>query len=386
MRPRKLRLRRARCVVAYWQDAQLVFENYLRRECVTADLENAAVLQFFSDWRRPEAIHAAMPQFGRANLVRVVREFERLGLLLREGSPDAERDAYVEKVWGPWLPAAGMLHFSSRDAEYTAYAKVTRWLRKLAREHPAPPQVKRYRGKPGIELPAPDRQGELAKTLLGRRTWRRFGSGRLALTELATLLWFTWGIQAWIEVPAGRLALKTSPSGGARHPIEVYVLARKVEGLRPGIYHYAADAHRLRLLRAGATSRQIAEYVGGQPWFGGAAAEMLMTAVLPRTLWKYRYAGAYRNMYIDAGHLGQTFCLVAERMGLAPFCTRALAESKIERDLGIDGVAETALYVVGAGLRPPGRWTMGDRRPPVISARGLKYARAMSENGRGMQA
>jgi SagB-type dehydrogenase family enzyme len=377
VRARGRRLRRARCLVAYWQGAELILENYLTRESVSADLENAAVLQFFSEWRSPQAIHRAMPHIDRANLDKVVRGFERLGLLLREGSPEAARDAQVEKVWGTWLPAAGLLHFSSRDAQYTSYPAVTRWLRKLAREQPAPPLVKRYRGLREIELPAPDRESELAKVLLGRRTWRRFGAGKMALADLATLLWLTWGVQAWIDVPAGRLALKTSPSGGARHPVEVYVLARKVKGLRPGLYHYAPDAHRLRLLRSGASSRQITEYIGGQEWFAGAAVEMLMTAVLPRTLWKYRYAGAYRNMYIDAGHLGQTFCLVAERLGLAPYCTRAPAESKIENDLGIDGVSEMALYVVGAGTRPAGPWTTGGRREPVISTRGLKYPGAM---------
>jgi hypothetical protein len=53
---------------------------------------------------------------------------------------------------------------------------------------------------------------------------------------------------------------------------------------------------------------------------------------------------------LDAGHLGQTFCLTATRLGLAPFCTAALKDTLIERDLGIDGIAESVLYVTGIGM------------------------------------
>jgi hypothetical protein len=68
-------------------------------------------------------------------------------------------------------------------------------------------------------------------------------------------------------------------------------------------------------------------------------------------MWKYRFARAYRVVLLDAGHLCQTFCLTATWLGLAPFCTAALNDSLIERDLGVDGVTESALYVAGAGMR-----------------------------------
>jgi nitroreductase len=65
---------------------------------------------------------------------------------------------------------------------------------------------------------------------------------------------------------------------------------------------------------------------------------------------RYRHPRAYRIVLLDAGHLGQTFCLTATRMGLAPFSTAALKDTLIEKDLGIDGVTESVLYVVGVGL------------------------------------
>jgi hypothetical protein len=38
-------------------------------------------------------------------------------------------------------------------------------------------------------------------------------------------------------------------------------------------------------------------------------------------------------------------------LGLAPFCTAALRDTLIERDLGIDGIRESVLYVAGVGAK-----------------------------------
>jgi SagB-type dehydrogenase family enzyme len=167
------------------------------------------------------------------------------------------------------------------------------------------------------------------------------------------LLGLTWGVRHWVTLPKiGSVAAKTSPSGGAMHPIEAYVLARNVDGLRAGFYHYNAADHRLDLLRYGARSIDIAKLLANQTWYGSAAFVVFLTAVFARTRWKYDYARAYRAVLIEAGHLCQTFCLTATSLGYAPFCTMAFADSKVEKALGIDGISESALYVAGAGMRP----------------------------------
>jgi hypothetical protein len=84
---------------------------------------------------------------------------------------------------------------------------------------------------PRLPLPPPRDLDGWSSTLRDRRTWRNFSSSPIALDDLATLLQLTWGVQKWGSVTGqGRIALKTSPSGGARHSIEAYVLARNVRG------------------------------------------------------------------------------------------------------------------------------------------------------------
>ena len=149
----------------------------------------------------------------------------------------------------------------------------------------------------------------------------------------------------------GRLAQKTSPSGGALHPAEAYVLVRRVEGVRAGLYHYDAGGNRLQELRRGASAEEIQKDLAGQWWFRDAAFVVYLTAVFGRTQWKYDYARAYRAILIEAGHLCQTFCLTATWLDLAPFCTIAIADTRIEKKLQLDGISESVIYAMGAGMK-----------------------------------
>ena len=169
---------------------------------------------------------------------------------------------------------------------------------------------------------------------------------------MSSLLKATFGVQKWGTVKGqGKVALKTSPSAGARHPIEAYLIANNIEGVAAGVYHYDAAAHRLITISKGMSGRRLKRLLANQDYFAGAAAVVVMTAVFARTMWKYPSSRAYRAILIDAGHLGQTFCLVATALGLAPFCTMAFREADVDPLLKLDGVNESAMYVVGVGQR-----------------------------------
>ncbi len=219
-------------------------------------------------------------------------------------------------------------------------------------------------------------KGEFPEILLSRRTWRRFSSRPISAEQLGTALALSAGVQQWVKTATGEVPFKTSPSGGARHPIECYVAVRRVTGIAPGLYHYAADVHRLEQIRRGNLTRRLRVWMPHSEYFANAAFVVVFTAVFERQLWRYPYARAYRAGMIEAGHVCQTFCLTATWLGLAPFCLMALADTEIERDLGIDGVRESVLYAAGAGVRPPGvnraplaKGTLVTRPNPVFRRR-----------------
>jgi SagB-type dehydrogenase family enzyme len=340
-------------VIVYWREKLLVFENYLTRRQVAAHPLTASLLHFFDRWKSFADLCAAMPEYAPASLKRAVGELVRYSLLRREDQPPPPGQAELT-TWNEWNPAAGFFHLSTKDLQFEAdTAKQFGELVRLAKSRPIPLPIKRYAKAKQIQLEPPFRENEFARVLVQRRTWRKFSAKPVPLASLGQLLGLTFGVRHWINLPKiGSVAVKTSPSGGSMHPIEAYVLVRNVDGLAAGFYHYCGADHRLALLKKGATSRDITRLLANQWWYGSAGFVVFLTAVFARTRWKYDYARAYRAVLIEAGHLCQTFCLTATSLGLAPFCTMAFADSKIERALGIDGISESALYVAGAGTRP----------------------------------
>ena len=344
--------RRAPSLVAYWHDGAFVLENFLTRRRITSDPLAATILHFFDRLRPLRELFAKLPEYSPASLRKAVRSLVRHSLLERRGQAAAREKKLA--AWGEWNPAASFFHFSTKDLKFEAdAAKEFREVVQLAQSTPMPRPVKSYPKALRVALPEPTASGEFAKVLLSRRTWRKFSAKPVTLDALSKILALTWGIQKFVDVPKlGKIAVKTSPSGGALHPIEAYVLARHVENLSAGLYHYNAAGHRLELLKRGATSKQITQWLANQWWYGEAAFVVFMTAVFARTQWKYDYARAYRAMLLEAGHLCQTFCLTATWLNLAPFCTLAFADSAIEKALELDGISESVVYVTGAGVRP----------------------------------
>jgi SagB-type dehydrogenase family enzyme len=339
--------------VCYWDGAQFALSNYRTRATTTATPVMVLLLALLNDWSSPLQIVRLLPQFKPQTVFSSVRKLLRHGLLVRKNSPVAVQDEALQKSWSAWLPHAGFFHFGTKDVRYESRPQeLLKIERTLLKAGPQPPFYKTYSGGMKILLQRPEPESAFAQVLMQRRTRREFSRKEVPFHALSKLLFYTWGITGFLEAPIlGRLPLKTSPSAGARHPVEAYVLCMRIEGLKPGLYHYDARAHCLEQLRTmGNAPVKAAQFCVGQRWARQAAALFIMTAVFPRAMWKYPTSRAYRTILLDAGHLCQTFCLVATWLDLAPFCTMAFRDSLIEKELGIDGVVESAIYIAGVGM------------------------------------
>jgi SagB-type dehydrogenase family enzyme len=346
-------VKRAASIVCYWNGPQLAISNYRTRVTITVTPVMVLLLSLLNDWLSPAEITRLLPGFKGQNVLRAVRKLLRHGVLVQKNSPAALQDEALLKSWAPWLPHAGFFHFGTKDVRYESRPRELMKIQKqLLEASPQPAFYKAYRGSARVRLQRPKPEPGFAQVLMQRRTQREFSRKELSFEALSKLLFYTWGVTGFLEVPAlGRLPLKTSPSAGARHPVEAYVLGMRIEGLEPGLYHYDARAHgleRLRTMRD--VSGKAAQFCVDQPWAREAAALFIMTAVFPRAMWKYPTSRAYRTVLLDAGHVCQTFCLVATWLGLAAFCTMALRDSLIEKELGINGVAESVIYIAGVGM------------------------------------
>jgi len=357
------RYRRSPALVIAWSSSGPACFDCQTSRRVQVSGEVVAALCELSEWVSAADLARRHPELGAEADVGVMLEaFAEHGLVQKESAGEHRWP------WQDWTPGAAFFHFSTRDGHYgRSPIEHDRRLRQKAILDPPPPSTKRVEG-PRVGLPLAKVDGALDPALLGRRTWRRFGATALTLHSLATLLQRTWGVQHRGRVPGqGPIVLKTAPSGGARHSIEAYVIARRVDGLDAGVYHYDAATHELARLGEPVRREALSHALAGQDYFVNAGALVIMTAVFARAMWRYPFSRAYRTVLAEAGHHGQTFCLLATALELAPFCTMAFRDSELEAIIGVDGVNESAVYLVGAGTRPKARVDHPGRIPRKTS-------------------
>jgi putative peptide maturation dehydrogenase len=290
----------------------------------------------------------------------LVEAFRRRGLVLDE------RDERSNHLVAAWQPYAALFHAVTRwrDATVGAFPEAVEpdaaevVDRFLAEAGPPPPHFHEVAEAVEVrELPVPSPRGGLYDALAARRTSRAFDPDA-ALTEeqLATLLHTVFGCHGTAPLHAEhRVLKKTSPSGGALHPVEAYPLLTAVEGFEPGLYHYRTRDHALELLAPleRAEARALAErFMCGQSGLAGAQAAFVLTARFARSFWKYRrHDKAYAALLMEVGHLSQTLYLVAAELGLGAFVTAAINNANVDELLGLDPLVEGALAMCGAGVR-----------------------------------
>ena len=208
---------------------------------------------------------------------------------------------------------------------------------------------------------------ELDSTLTSRRTVREFSRAPVPFRDLAAIVRGTWGRTGRHD--GGLLAPddEDEPLGRVAPPDRVLRARLEREGLSPGLYHYDVGADELRRLRRGDFRAAAVRAASDQRWVGRAGFLCVMTAVFSRSLWKYQAENAYRILWLDAGHLAQTFCLLATARGLGPFTTAAIQDSFLEELIGLDGIGEFPVYLCGAGVasrRSPRNASKPRSRPP----------------------
>ncbi|MCS7179180.1 MAG: SagB family peptide dehydrogenase [Anaerolineae bacterium] len=208
---------------------------------------------------------------------------------------------------------------------------------------PRPPALKTYPQSPRVSLPAPHPpKVEMWQVIAARRSRREYLPGLLSLEDLSALLYAAQG------VTEPRWGFRAAPSAGALYPIETYVAIHAVEGLEPGLYHYAVADHALEQIRLGDLRAPLVAAGIGQEMLGTAQVCFILTAVFQRTRWRYRER-AYRYILLEAGHIGQNIYLAATGLGLGACAVGAFLDAQVNDLIGVDGSEEAVLYLLTVG-------------------------------------
>ena len=192
-------------------------------------------------------------------------------------------------------------------------------------------------------LMAPQQSGGMAleQALARRRSVRRYGPQPLALAAVSQLLWAAQGI-------TGSGGRRTAPSAGALYPLELHLLATRVEGLAAGVHRYVPATHALQLAVAESTASTLEQAALGQPAVGAAAAVVVITAVEARSAGKYG-ARATRYVAFEAGAAAQNLALQAAALGLGAVVIGGFDEAAVARALRLPS-AESPVVLMPIGM------------------------------------
>jgi SagB-type dehydrogenase family enzyme len=193
-----------------------------------------------------------------------------------------------------------------------------------------------------IKLPNPrfDSDCSVESALRQRRSIREYRDEPLALEEVSQLLWSAQGISD----PKG---LRMDPSAGGLYPLEVYLIAGKVNNLFSGVYKYRPNGHMLVRLAHGDKRTDLSAAALDQECIRDGAAVIVIAAIYMRTTVKY-YERGIRYVDMEVGHAGQNISLQAVSMGLASVVVGAFDDYKVKRLLKLPD-NEQPLYLIPVG-------------------------------------
>ena len=193
-----------------------------------------------------------------------------------------------------------------------------------------------------ISLPetAEDSAVSIEQSLAERRSVRSFTEEAVTLQDLGQLLWAAQGITS----PEG---FRTAPSAGATFPLEIYVVAERVEELDAGIYRYVPQEHALTPVAAGHFAQSLREAALDQESITEAAVNVVIAAEFERTEARYGERGE-RFVYMESGHAAQNAFLQCQSLDLDMVVVGAFTDAQVKQVLQLPETEEP-IYIIPIG-------------------------------------
>lgn len=197
-----------------------------------------------------------------------------------------------------------------------------------------------------ILLEFPKNYSQLVKIMRQRRSVRIFSGDPVSLKELSYLLYSSCGI---INIDKNLdNSRRPYPSAGARFPLEIYTLILNCKEVEKSLYHYNVVEHSLETILNQDLTDWLSHTTGKDVWITKSSIVIIVTGVLDRTRIKYGDRG-YRFVLLEAGHLAQNFCLVAEEQGLGSCVIGGYIDDEVNKLLDIQHTKEVSLYLIVIG-------------------------------------
>ncbi|MDF2940536.1 MAG: nitroreductase [Gammaproteobacteria bacterium] len=127
--------------------------------------------------------------------------------------------------------------------------------------------------------------------------------------KISTLLFYAFGqLREATFLDLLPAMLKMVPSKGARHPYDLYLIDNNGKIFSPGFYYYRPDKHCLELIR------NISSKTGKDK--PNSLLQLFIVVNYERYQWRYRHSWAYKDIYLDLGHITEMLNLASQHLNL----------------------------------------------------------------------
>ena len=190
---------------------------------------------------------------------------------------------------------------------------------------------------------------EALRELIGRRaSCRRFSEEPLRLEHLTVLLEASYGIAGSASVDSAAFSHRPVPSAGACYPLHLYVIARAVVGVEPGVYIYEPAARCIWYVGPRPPDDHVTTVFFNQTYVGHAAVVAVIAANYERTMQRYGDRG-YRYVLFEAGHVAQNVALCAAAMGIGNLNIGGFQDAELAHMMQVTGRGVFPLYGIALG-------------------------------------
>lgn len=351
-----LEYRVSRCGVVYYRNDGVVWDDYREHHQYGLPAEAEQVLRHFVSWKPLGSARYLTPGVGSDERVSsTISLLLSAHILIEQGSSEHRAEESLLAAWGPWSHLTRAYHTSTEFPETERFLTEEETKKLLSdRSTSTPPEPVHYAHpsrQSDVPLPAVAPEGgghSLIDVLRKRRSVRDFAGEPVPYDSIGYVL-RTLALPTWVA-ERSQTALKAVPSGGGRHPTELYMHATNIAGLGAGVYHLNTGTACLERIAGPATREDLIFSCGEQEWVADAGALLFYTSRIKRNQWKYTHSRSYRILHYDVGHFAQSVALMLVDTGLASTFTAALREDPTRRLLNVQTDDELVMgcTVIGA--------------------------------------
>lgn len=145
----------------------------------------------------------------------------------------------------------------------------------------------------------------------------------------------------------GYFLRKVIPSGGARHPTEIFYISFDEKLLEKGVYHYNVKKNTLDFYKRGNfySKTRAATFDLFDKFTTKPKGLFVFVSQVERAMWRYRDDRSFRAVLIDVGIAMMMFRKVSRLLGFEMYSYQKFKDTEMVKILGLERLKQVPFYV-----------------------------------------